>query len=104
MGTIGTREELHTILCETLGSSHVYYQPPESLQISYPCIVYSRSKSFERHANNNAYHRRRSYKLTYITRVPDEEVVDRIADLPYCSMEEPYTSDNLYHYPYTMYY
>ena len=101
---MGTREELDALLCEILGSDHVYYQPPENLKIVYPCIVYSLNTFLTRYANNNTYHRRRRYDLIYISREPDEEIVETLADLPYCSMDKVYTSDNLYHYPYTIYY
>jgi hypothetical protein len=101
---MGTREDLDALLTETLGSESVYYQPPENLQMIYPCIVYSQDKPYVRHANNKTYHRRKAYKLLYISYDSDEEVVDKLADLPYCSMGEPYTTDNLYHYPYTIYF
>lgn len=101
---MGTREDLDTMLCEILGSDHVYYQPPESIKLVYPCIVYSSDAPFVHHASNHVYHRRKAYEIVYISRNPDEEAVDKIADLPYCSMSKPYTAENLYHYPYTIYY
>ena len=101
---MGTREELDAVLCEVLGSDHVYYQPPENLKLSYPCIVYSLSKPFVRHADNDTYHRRKCYELTYISRNPDEAAVDQLADLRYCSMDRAYTAENLYHYSYTIYF
>jgi len=101
---MGTREELDALLCETLGSENVYFQPPESIKITYPCIIYSLNGHFNVQADNVNYHRRREYELLYITRDPDSELIDRIVDLPYCSMGRPYTADNLHHYPYTIYF
>ena len=101
---MGTREELHTLLCQTLGNNRVYFQPPPTLQISYPCVVYSLTGHFNRRADNTNYHRRREYEVIFITRDPDSELIETFADLPYCSMGRPYTSDNLHHYPYTIYY
>ena len=46
---------LHEILCETLGSKNVYFQPPESVKMNYPAIVYSRSDIENDHANNQVY-------------------------------------------------
>lgn len=40
---MGTRLELQSKLVELLGSKHVYYQPPESVKIEYPAIVYSKT-------------------------------------------------------------
>lgn len=101
---MGTREDLNALLCEILGSEYVYYQPPESLQIQYPCIIYSMDEHYVRHADNATYNRRKVYEVLYISIEPDEDVVDRLADLQYCSMGKAYTADNLYHYPYTLYY
>lgn len=101
---MGTREELDAILCETLGSPHVYFQPPENLKIKYPCIIYSFNGFYEQYANNKTYHRRREYNLLYITHDPDDEMIEKLADLPLCDLGKPYTAENLHHYPYTIYY
>jgi len=101
---MGTREELDAILCETIGSENVYFQPPENVKIQYPCIIYSVNGNFERHANNKVYHRTREYSLLYITRDPDDGMIDTIADLPLCGMGKPYVLENLHHYPYTIYF
>ena len=101
---MGTREELDSLLCETLGSENVYFQPPENLKIRYPCIIYSLRGFNEHHADNNVYHRRREYDMVYITYDPDDAMIDTLADLPMCGMGKPYTADNLHHYPYTIYY
>ena len=101
---MGTREDLDALFCETLGSDHVYFQPPENLRLQYPCIIYSLNGHFDRNADNDTYHRRRVYDMLFITRDPDSELIETLADLPYCSMGTPYTADNLHHYPYTIYY
>jgi len=101
---MGTREDLDALLCETLGSEYVYFQPPENLKMRYPCIVYSLNGNFKRQADNNTYHRRKEYSLLYITYDPDDAMIDKIGDLPYCGMSKPYTAENLHHYPYTIYF
>lgn len=101
---MGNREDLNALLCETLGSENVYFQPPENLKIHYPCIVYSLNGHLDRHANNQTYNRRREYSVLYITRDPDSPLIEQLADLPFCSMGSPYTGENLHHYPYTIYY
>ena len=84
---------------------HIYFQPPENLKIEYPCIVYSLSGFHSLHADNETYHRRREYELIYISKDPDDEVIEKLEDLPLCTMTgDPYTSDNPYHYPYTIYF
>ena len=101
---MGSREELDALLLETLGSENLYFQPPENQKLHYPCLIYSANGNFERHANNKTYHRRREYSMVYIAYDPDDAMIDKIADLPYCEMGKPYTADRLHHYPYTIYY
>ena len=38
-----SRPNLQTMLEQILGSRNVYFQPPESLKLNYPAIVYKRS-------------------------------------------------------------
>jgi hypothetical protein len=39
---MGNRVQLQTLLEELIGSRNVYFQPPENVKLSYPCIIYSR--------------------------------------------------------------
>ena len=83
----------------------VYFQPPESLQIHYPCLIYELKDIKTTHADNVVYASCRAYKVTYITWNPDTEILDRILTLPMCSFDgSPYKHDNLYHYNFTIYY
>lgn len=101
---MGTREDLDALLCDTIKSENVYFQPPESIRIQYPCLVYVLSGFTDTKADDETYNRKKQYSLTYITLDPDDEAIEKIADLKFCSMGTPYTSDNLHHYPYTIYY
>lgn len=101
---MGTREELDDIIRETIGSNNVYFQPPDNMKISYPCVVYELEGFWGKNADNRNYHRRRYYHMIYITRNPDDPVIEKLEDLPACAMGRPYDNDNLHHYPYTIYY
>lgn len=101
---MGTRLELHSKLEELLGSSHVYYQPPESLKLEYPAIVYSKSDIRSRFANNAAYSFMFRYELIVIDRKPDNPVILKLLRLPYCSFDRPYKADNLNHDTLTLYF
>ena len=101
---MGTRLELQSKLEELLGSRNVYYQPPESIKIQYPAIVYSKSKIQPTYANNATYSKTKRYELIVIARDPDHEVIDELLNLPYCSYDRPYVSDNLYHDVFTLYF
>lgn len=99
-----SREELHEVLCSILGSRYVYFQPPESLKLHYPCIVYSLSKINTTFANNSPYIRRKRYSVTVIDEDPDSTIPDKIGALPMCTFDRPYASDNLNHYVYDLYF
>jgi len=101
---MGQRLDLHKKLIEILGTNHVYFQPPESVKLIYPCIVYGRSNGRTDHANNSLYLNRKSYALTIIDKDPDSTLPDRIQALPLCSFDRHYKADNLNHYVFTIYY
>lgn len=103
---MGNRLNLDNKLREILGSGNVYYQPPESVKISYPCIMYELVDIPTEKADNNLYIINHRYTVTLIHRKDDEELRDRLLlELqPYCSLSKIYTADNLYHYVYDLYY
>ena len=101
---MGTRLELQSKLEELLGGRNVYYQPPETLKMIYPCIVYSLDDIYTDHANNSAYSKHRRYQIIVIDRKPDHAVIDRLLELPYCSYDRHYVSDNLNHDVFTIFY
>lgn len=98
------REELNEIFVEALGSRNVYYQPPENLLMEYDAIRYSQTTPRVRYADNAKYSKMKCYDGMVISREPDPEVVDKLDALSYCSFSKPYTAENLYHYPFTIYY
>lgn len=101
---MATRLELQAKLEELLGMKHVYYNPPESLKINYPAIIYYKSKIETRKANNSTYSKNTRYDITVIDKRPDNPVIDKLMELPYCSYDRPYKSDNLYHDVLSLYY
>ena len=101
---MGTRLELQSKLEELLGSKNVYYQPPESLRIEYPAIIYSKNKIDVRRADNSPYRMNTSYSITVVDRRPDHPVIQKLLELPYCSYDRNYKSDNLSHDSLTLYY
>lgn len=101
---MASRLELQAKLEELLGLKHVYYQPPESLRLEYPAIVYSKSKIETRKANNSTYSKFTRYDITVIDKRPDNPVIDKLMELPYCSYDRPYKADNLNHDVLSIYY
>lgn len=94
---MGNRLDLQTILEELLGSRNVYFQPPASIKMKYPAIVYSRKGILSDRANDSIYRQLPEYELTLIDSDPDSEFIDKILALPYCRFDRHFTSDGLNH-------
>lgn len=98
------RLELHEILCGLLGSRQVYFQPPPTVQMKYPCIVYERLPYRTLYANNLPYVMLDEYRLTVIDKNPDTQIPRKVAQMMTARAERPFQNQNLNHYPYTIYY
>lgn len=91
------RLSLQKKLEELLGSNNVYYQPPESIKIQYPAILYFKSRIETKKANDSTYSKTTRYEVIVIDKKPDNPVIDKLLELPYCSYDRPYKSNNLNH-------
>ena len=101
---MGNRLDLHDIFVRILGSSNVYFQPPESTKMAYPCIRYELSGIDVKRADDIAYASMRQYTVTLIDPDPDCEYIDQLLALKYCSFDRSFTADDLNHYVFTIYY
>lgn len=101
---MGQRSELQALLVSILGSNNVYFQPPPSLQMQYPCIVYHRDNLHTRFADDKPYMLKRRYLVKVISKDPDNTINDRIAELPMCNYDRFYTADNLNHDVYRLFF
>ena len=97
------RAELDAVLRDILGNSHCYFQPPESIKLKFPCIIYEREGYSVRHADNSPYMSSKRYSIKLIYKDPDSALPDKIQDLPMCSFDRRFVSDNLYHDVFTIY-
>ena len=94
---MGTRVDLQTLLETVLGSSNVYFQPPESLKMQYPAIRYKLVGYKQLKANNHVYFRVPRYTITVITTDPDSDIATKILDhFPNSSYENKFGSNGLY--------
>lgn len=98
-----TRRDLQKVLETLLGSHNVYFQPPETIKIKYPAILYSLSDVEKISANNGMYHRSYKYELTLIDKDPESKIVEQILALPLCTFDRHYKSDNLNHFTFSLY-
>ena len=102
---MASRLQLHEELCSILGSRNVYFQPPETLKMDYPCIRYFRSGVDQKHANDGGYISTNRYELTVIDYAPDSDIPDKIlAHFPRCRFDRLYIADNLNHFVLTLYF
>lgn len=102
---MGTRIQLHEKLSALFGSYHIYFQPPPTIQMEYPAIVYSLSDAHQRQANNKNYLITKRYTLTFIHRDPDVDLInDMLSSFELCSYDRRFVNDNLYHDVYSLYY
>lgn len=101
---MGTRLELQQLLEEILGTRNVYFQPPATVQMRYPAIRYSRERIDNRFANNGVYKQDVRYTITVIDKLPDSEISKKLSKLPKCRFDRAYSSDNLNHDVFILYY
>lgn len=96
------RLDLHAVLltiCE-----NVYFQPPPTIQMKYPCIVYARDDADTTFAGNLPYGINKRYSVTVIDSNPDSEIPGRVALLPSCVFERFFTADKLNHDVYQLFF
>lgn len=91
------RLELQTMLENLLGSQEVYFQPPASVKMQYPAIVYFRNNIDSTHADDGVYKQSLEYQVIVIDTDPDSEIVMKVSQLPRCRYERHYVSDGLNH-------
>ena len=102
---MASRLKLHEELCTILGSRNVYFQPPATVKMNYPCIRYALSGVSQEQADDLNYKRTNRYEITVIDRDPDNGVYNQIlSHFRMCSFDRPYTADNLNHWVLTLYY
>ena len=99
------RLELHDKLKEIIGNDNVYFQPPASVHLSYPCVIYKVGNGKAKYADGMVYGYINSYELVFIFKKPNIWIIDKVLEaLPMCKMSRAYVADNLNHYAFSVYY
>lgn len=99
------RLTLDAELRELLGSSNVYFQPPESKKLVYDCFVYSDESPLVRNADNRSYLIQRGYEVIHIYKNPDGSMKERFLEhFKYASFSAHYVRDSLYHDVYRLFF
>lgn len=107
---MGRRLDLHHLLrqsyeeaTKTSSDKKVWFQPPASTRLTYPCIIYKLSDMPPIFANNNPYQIEHEYELLVIDSDPTSPLREKIAQLPKCRFVRAYENDNLHHYVFNIY-
>lgn len=98
------RKSLDDDLRSLLGTNYVYFQPPASVRMSYPCFRYSLSNMYSKRADNRNYLNRDRYTIIYITKDPDDDMPHKVLEkLQMCNYDRNYNADGLYHHVFSVY-
>lgn len=99
-----SRIAFRNYLQEQTDVENLYFQPPQSIKMSYPAIVYSIDDVDNKFAENKNYLQFIRYQVIVIDKNPDSDIFKIISRLPKCSFVRSYTADNLNHFVFTIYY
>ena len=99
---MASRLKLHAELASVLASinkpQNVYFQPPESIRLEYPCIIYKRDGANTTYADNKPYTFEERYQVTIVDRDPDSPIIRAVGmHFPKSRFNRHYTVDNLNH-------
>jgi hypothetical protein len=101
---MGQRHDLQDLLVGILESENVYFQPPESIRLVYPCVIYERENILPFFSGDRPYLLKNRYLVTVIDRNPDSEIPDKIAALPLCAHNRFFIADNLNHHVFRLFF
>ena len=90
---------------EKLAGANVYFQPPASVHLAYPCVIYNLAAGDIKRADDSVYSYTNRFELIFIYKKPNMEIVEKVMRaFPMCSVSRIYIADNLYHYAFNLYY
>lgn len=98
------RKDLGKILKDILELPNVYFQAPPNTGMSYPCILYEYSSGDTQFADNEPYIFMKRYKITVIDTNPDSIIPDKVARIPRCISDRNFTSNNMHHWVFNLYF
>lgn len=98
------RSELQELLKQLLESENVYFQPPPTTKMLYPCIVYQRDGASTEFADNRTYSFEQRYQVTVIDRNPDSLIPGKLKDLPKTLYTRFFAANGLNHDVFTIFF
>ena len=97
------RERFHRLLASVAPHCRLYYNPPENFKMEYPAVVYNLSKIKKKRASNISYLSNKQYEVTLITKDPEDQAIDGLANITMAEFERHFESDLLHHYVFNIY-
>lgn len=100
MARLDRRLELDARLRRILGSNNLYFEPPASVTMHYPCVRYARERIYTNYADNKAYLGRQRYNVILIYYDVDSDLIDKVLyneEGLVFSHERHYVADGLHH-------
>lgn len=97
-------DRLQEILEGLPSVAKAYFQPPENIKMTYPCIVYERDYESSLFANNALYRHLDRYQLTVIDQDSESPILPELRRLPYVSFVRHFTEDDLHHDIFNLYF
>lgn len=102
---MGSRLSLQSELENILGSTNVYFQPPSSVTLHYPCIIYNLTRTNAIRADNKIYKATNEYHVKYIFKDPDDNLKDELLHhFMMISHDARFVADKMYNDEFTLYY
>jgi hypothetical protein len=102
---MASRLKLQEELEKILGSNNVYFQPPASVKLKYPCIIYNLDTTFIRRADNKMFMSYNRYHVKHIFKSLEKEKKDTLlSHFMMITHDNRIVADGLYNDDFTLYY
>lgn len=100
------QSKLYTALKDVVGDLvGVHYQPPQNLQLKYPCVIYEMDGLQNQFADNLPYAQMVRYSVTVMDKTPDSVLWTALLHkFQYVTLENVMNVDGIYHWNFTLYY
>lgn len=92
------RIALHNELEALFGNKvHVYFQPPENINMEYPAVIYERYNINTKYADNCVFNNTTEYHVTIVDSDPDSLLVDKMSKFRTAQFIRNYKTNGLNH-------
>ena len=88
---------------QNVGVPNLYFQPPETKKLKYPCCIYSMLDADIKHADGAPYVISPIYEVILIDQDPDTQFLYPLMEMSGGRFTRFYTSDNLNHWVFRFY-